>query len=105
MTLKKTWEFQTNLVGKNEEEPENWDKARKKDLNVKSPEEDKDQDLVSETDDDKCKQSSDCMRHSKTSKQWRHHSFLIIVQDTLKYASAIPSIVRRTDALKKKINK
>ena len=30
-----------NLVGKTGE-PENWDKARKKDLTVKSPEKDKD---------------------------------------------------------------
>ena len=57
-----------NLVGKTGEEPENWDKARKKDLTVKSPEEDKDQDFTSETDGDKCKQSSDRMRHSKSSK-------------------------------------
>ena len=46
---------------------EKWDKARKKDLTVKSPEEDKDQDLAYETDGDKCKQSSDRMRLSKSS--------------------------------------
>ena len=56
-----------NLGGKTGEEPENWDKARKKDLIVKSLEEDKDEDLASETDGDRCKQSSDCMRHSKSS--------------------------------------
>ena len=57
------------LGGKTGEEPENCDKARKKDLTVKSPEEDKDQDLASasETNSDKCKQSSDYMRHSKSS--------------------------------------
>ena len=55
-----------NLVGKTGE-PENWDKARKKDLTVKSPEEDKDQDLASEIDGDKCKQSSDRMRLFKSS--------------------------------------
>ena len=55
-----------NLVGKTGE-PENWDKARKKDLTVKSPEEDKDQDLASETDGDKCRQSSDHLRPSKSS--------------------------------------
>ena len=32
LTLKGTWEFQTNLVGKVGGEPENWDKTRKKDL-------------------------------------------------------------------------
>ena len=53
-----------NLVGKTGGEPEQWDKARKKYLTVKSPEEDKDQDLASETEDDKCKQSSDRMRPS-----------------------------------------
>ena len=41
-----------NLVGKTGGEPEHWDKARKKDLTVKSPEEDKDQDLTSETEDE-----------------------------------------------------
>ena len=53
-----------NLVGKTGGEPEQWDKARKKYLTVKSPEEDKDKDLASETEDDKCKQSSDHMRPS-----------------------------------------
>ena len=62
MTLKGTWDFQTNLVGKTGEEPEHWDKARKKDLTIKSPEEDKDQDLTSGTENDKCRQSSDRMR-------------------------------------------
>ena len=32
-----------NLGGKTGEEPENWDKARKKDLTIKNPEKDKDQ--------------------------------------------------------------
>ena len=36
-------------------------------MTVNSPEEDKDQDLASETDGDKCKQSSDRMRLSKSS--------------------------------------
>ena len=67
LTLKGTQEFQTSLAGKTGEEPKHWDKARKKDLTVKSPEEDKDQDLASKTDGDKCKQSSDLMRHSKSS--------------------------------------
>ena len=55
LTLKGTWEFQTNLVGKTGGESEQWDKARKKDLTVKSPEEDKDQDLASGTENVKCK--------------------------------------------------
>ena len=55
------------IVGKIREEPENWDKARKKDLTIKSPQEDKYQDLASETDGDKRQLSSDCMRHSKSS--------------------------------------
>ena len=66
-----------NLVGKTGE-PENWDKARKKDLTVKSPEEDKDQDFTSETDGDKCKQSSDRMRHSKSSISNKDIIFLIL---------------------------
>ena len=49
------------------EESEKWDKARKKDLTIRSPEEDKDEDLASETNGDKCKQSSDRMRFSKSS--------------------------------------
>ena len=49
------------------EESEKWDKARKKDLTIRSPEEDKDEDLASETKGDKCKQSSDRMRFSKSS--------------------------------------
>ena len=40
-TLKGTWEFHTNLKEKTGGEPEKWDKARKKDLTEKSPEEDK----------------------------------------------------------------
>ena len=56
-----------NLVGKTRGELENQDKARKKNLIVKSPEEDKDQDLTSKTKDGKCKQSSEHMRSSKTS--------------------------------------
>ena len=36
-------------------------------MTVKSPEEDKDQDLTSETEDDKCRQLSDRMRPSKSS--------------------------------------
>ena len=55
MTLKGTWDFQTKLVGKAGEELERWEKARKKDLTVDNPEEDKDQDLVSKTDGVKCK--------------------------------------------------
>ena len=43
------------------------DKARKKDLTIKSPEEEKDQDLAYDTNGDKCKQSSDRMRHCKSS--------------------------------------
>ena len=67
MTLKETWDFQTNLVGKTGGEPKHWDKARKKDLTVKSPDEDKDQDLASRTENYKCRQSSDHMRPSKSS--------------------------------------
>ena len=66
MTLKGTWEFQKNLVGK-AGELENWDKVRKKDLTEKSPEEDKGQDLASEIEGDWCKPSSDRMRPSKSS--------------------------------------
>ena len=61
-TLKRTWEFHTNLEGKTEGEPENWDKVRKKDLTEKNPEEDKGQDLASEIEGDRCKPSSDRMR-------------------------------------------
>ena len=43
----------------NELSRENWDKARKKDLTVKGPEEDKDQDLASKPEGKKCKPSSD----------------------------------------------
>ena len=56
-----------NLVGKTGRKPENWNKARKKDLTEKSPEKDKDQDFASETKGDRCKSSSDCMRPSKSS--------------------------------------
>ena len=38
-----------NLVGKIGGKPENWDKARNKDLTVNNPEGDKDQDLISRT--------------------------------------------------------
>ena len=55
------------MVGKTEGKPEIWDKARKKDLTVKSYEGDKDQDLISETEGDKCRQSRDRMRLSKSS--------------------------------------
>ena len=55
------------MVGKTGREPEHWDKARKKDLTVKSPEEDKDQDLASGTENDTCRHSSDRMRPSKSS--------------------------------------
>ena len=44
-----------------------WDKAIKKDLTVNNPEEDKDQDLASEVEVDKCIQSRNCMRHSRSS--------------------------------------
>ena len=56
-----------NLVRKIEGELENWDRARKKDLTEKSLEEDKGQDLVSETEGDRCKPSSDRMKPSKSS--------------------------------------
>ena len=55
------------MVGKTGGEPENWDKARKKYLTVKSPEEDKDQDLAYETEGERCKSSSDRIRPSKSS--------------------------------------
>ena len=45
---------------------ERWDKARKRDLTVNNPEENKDQDLASETDEDKCKQSNERMKLSKS---------------------------------------
>ena len=48
-TLKGIWEFQTNLEGKTWGDPKNWDKARKKDLTEKSPEEDKGHNLASGT--------------------------------------------------------
>ena len=56
-----------NLVGKTGGKPKNWDKARKKDLTIKSPEGDKDQDLISGTECDKCIRSRDHMRFSKSS--------------------------------------
>ena len=56
-----------NLEGKTGGKPENWDEARKKDLTVKSPEEDKDQDLIFEIEGDKCRRSRDRMRPSKSS--------------------------------------
>ena len=49
LTLKGTWEFQTNLVGKAGGESEYWDKARKKDFIVKSLEWDKDHDFIFKT--------------------------------------------------------
>ena len=67
LTLKGTWEFQTNLVGKTEGESGQWDKARKKDLTIKSSEEDKDHDLASGTENVNCNCSSDRMRPSKSS--------------------------------------
>ena len=42
LTLKGTWDFQTKLVEKTGDELERWDKARKKDLIVNNPAEDKD---------------------------------------------------------------
>ena len=66
-TLKGTWEFQTNLEGKIGGDQENWDKARKKYLTERSPEEDKSQDLASESEGNRCKPSSDRMRPSKSS--------------------------------------
>ena len=56
-----------NLVGKTGGKPKNWDKARNKDLTVKSFEGDKDQDLMSGTEGDKCRRSRDRMRPSKSS--------------------------------------
>ena len=58
LILKGTWEFQTNMVGKTGGDSEFWDKARKKDLTVKNPEGDKDQDLLSGTEGDMCRRSS-----------------------------------------------
>ena len=49
-------------MGKTIGELEDWDKAKKKDLTEKSPEEDKGQDLASKTEGDRCKPSSDRMR-------------------------------------------
>ena len=67
LTLKGTWEFHTNLVGKCGEKSSIWDKAKKKDLTVNNPDEDKDQDLASEAEMDKCIKSRDRMRHSRSS--------------------------------------
>ena len=69
-----------NLVGKAGRELENQDKAKKKDLTEKIPEEDKGQDLASETEGDRCKPSSDRMRSSKSSiseseRLWRKLKF------------------------------
>ena len=67
LTLKGTWEFHTNLVEKSGDKSGVWDKAIKKDLTVNDPEEDKFQDLASETEVDRCIQSRDRMRHSRSS--------------------------------------
>ena len=67
LTLKGTWDFHTNLVGKNGDESGIWDKVVKKDLIVNNPEDNKDQDLASEADVDKFIQSRECMRHSRSS--------------------------------------
>ena len=67
MTLKGTWAFQTNLVGKIVGDSEYWDKARKKDWTVKRPEGDKDQDLLFGTEGDMCRRSKDRIRPSKSS--------------------------------------
>ena len=67
LTLKGTWEFHTNLVGKNGDKSGIWDKAIKKDLTVNNPEEDKDHDLASEAEVDICIQSRDHMRRSRSS--------------------------------------
>ena len=67
LTLKGTWDFQTNLVGKNGDESGIWDRAVKKDLTVNKPKEHKDHDLASETEVDKFIQSRECMRRSRSS--------------------------------------
>ena len=80
LTLKGTWDFHTNLVGKNGDESDIWDKAGKKDLTVNNPKDNKDQDLASEAEVDKCIQSRECMRRSRSSisesdRLWRKLKF------------------------------
>ena len=80
LTLKGTWGFHTNLVGKNGDESGIWDKAVKKDLTVNNPEDNKDQDLASEAKVDKFIQSRECMRRSRSSisesvRLWRKLKF------------------------------
>ena len=67
LTLKKTWDFQTKLVGKKGVGLEWWDKTKKKDSTVNKFEEDKDQALVSRTDGDKCKWAREDMSLFKSS--------------------------------------
>ena len=55
------------LVGKTGGDSKYWDKARKKDLTVKRPEGDKDQDLLSGTEGDMCRRSRDRIMPSKSS--------------------------------------
>ena len=55
------------MVGKIGGGSEYWDKARKKDLAVKRPEEDKDQDLLSGTEGDMSRRSKDRIRPFKSS--------------------------------------
>ena len=55
------------MVGKTGGDSEYWDKARKKDLTVKRPKGDKDQDLLSGTEGDMCRRSRDHIRPSKSS--------------------------------------
>ena len=54
-------------MGKNGYESGIWDKAVKKDLTVNNPEDNKDQDLASEAEVDKCIQSRERMRRSRSS--------------------------------------
>ena len=54
-------------MGKNGDELGIWDKAVKKDLTVNNPEDNKDQDLASEAEVDKCIQSRERMRCSRSS--------------------------------------
>ena len=67
LTLKGTWEFHTNLVGKSGDKSGIWDKVIKKDLTMNNPEENMDHDLASEAEVDICIQSRDRMRRSKSS--------------------------------------
>ena len=54
-------------MGKNGNESDIWDKVVKKDLIVNNPEDNKDQDLTSEAEVDKCIQSRERMRRSRSS--------------------------------------